>query len=58
MYMSQLKIESVTLTPNPVNVNGKYVISVEVTQSTWERLKKFTWAAVKKFKWNQTADVK
>lgn len=48
-----IKIESVEITPNPVSTGEKFIISVKVTQSTWDWLKKFTWNTAKGFMWNQ-----
>lgn len=55
-----IKIESVEITPNPVNTNEQFIISVKVTQSTWAWLKKFTWNTLKKITWDQirNGDVK
>ncbi len=48
-----IKIESVEITPNPVDANEQFIISVKVTQTTWDWLKKFTWNTAKGFTWNQ-----
>lgn len=51
-----IKIESVEITPNPVNASEKYVISVAISQSTWDKIKKLTWNALKRFTWGQVED--
>lgn len=51
-----LKIESVSITPNPVNVGEQFVISAKVSLTTWGWVKQFTWKAIKSFTWKQAKD--
>lgn len=51
-----IKIESVEITPNPVNTNEQFIISIKVTQTTWDKIKKLTWNALKRFTWGQVED--
>lgn len=44
------------LAPNPVGTNEQFIISVDVTLSTWERIKKLTWNAVKRFTWKRVSE--
>lgn len=44
-----INIESVTLTPQIVDVGSKFVISVKIQQSTHEKLKAFTHRMLSKF---------
>ena len=44
-----VNIESITLTPSEVTVGGRYIISVKVQVSTYERLKVWTHKLLMKF---------
>lgn len=46
-----IKIESVEITPNPVDTNEQFIISVKVTQSTWEWLNGYTWGSIESRTW-------
>lgn len=48
-----IRIESVTITPNPVKTGEQFIISAEVTLSIWGWIKKFAWKTLKKFSWQK-----